>query len=231
MRVLALDTAMAQVAVALWEGDPGTDGRVLAARATPMERGQAEALLPMVADVMADAGADFASLDRIAATRGPGAFTGIRIGLAAARGLGLAANVPVVGIATTAAIAANVPAGDRAGRALLIALDTKRGDFYAAAALPDGAPGAPAVVAPDGLAALVGGGGDVICAGDGAAAAVDILCKDGRAAAVATAPPVPDAAVVARLAAAVHVGEAADAPEPLYLRPPAVNLPGVGRIG
>ena len=72
-----------------------------------MERGQSEAIAPMLRDAMAEAGLDFNRIDRIAVTLGPGTFTGIRIGLACAKGLALALGIPLVGIDTLRAIAAN----------------------------------------------------------------------------------------------------------------------------
>lgn len=74
------------------------DNQVLALQAEAMQRGQDARLMPLVLETMATAGVDFPTLDRIAATTGPGSFTGIRIGLAAARGIGLAAGKPVIGI-------------------------------------------------------------------------------------------------------------------------------------
>ena len=99
LRILALDAATTACSAALW-----VDGKIVARRFQAMNRGQAEALLPMVAEVLAEA--QMTKPDLIAVTVGPGAFTGIRIGLAAARGLGLAWNIPVAGISTTLALAA-----------------------------------------------------------------------------------------------------------------------------
>src|SRR5437016_3181046 len=71
-----------------------------------MKRGHAEALMPLLARVMKQSGIAFAALDRVAATTGPGSFTGLRVGLSAARGIALAASKPVVGITTLSAYAA-----------------------------------------------------------------------------------------------------------------------------
>ena len=76
MIVLAMDTSTSACSAALW-----ADGRILARRLSPMARGQSEALMPMVAEVMAEAGLDFKALDLLAVSVGPGAFTGLRIGL------------------------------------------------------------------------------------------------------------------------------------------------------
>ena len=93
MLILSLDTAGQACAVCVWR-----DGVVLAAREERMARGQDARLVPLLLEVMAAAGVAFPQLDRIAVTRGPGSFTGLRIGLATARGLGLAADKPVIGI-------------------------------------------------------------------------------------------------------------------------------------
>ena len=89
MRVLALDTALDACAAAVLD----TEGRdLLASETQPMSRGHAEALMPMVARVMDAARLEFSDIDRIAVTVGPGSFTGVRVGIAAARGIALAAG-------------------------------------------------------------------------------------------------------------------------------------------
>jgi tRNA threonylcarbamoyladenosine biosynthesis protein TsaB len=103
MRVLAIDTALAVCAVAVLDTErPGMSAR----ESVPMVRGHAEALMAMIARVMDVANLDFAELDRIAVTTGPGSFTGLRVGIAAARGIALAASKPSVGLSTLAAYAA-----------------------------------------------------------------------------------------------------------------------------
>jgi tRNA threonylcarbamoyladenosine biosynthesis protein TsaB len=109
MRVLALDTALGATAVALYDA---AEDRVLAEESQMMERGQAEALMPMVKRVMAGVSGGFAAVDRYAVTIGPGSFTGLRIGIAAARAFGLAHKKPVVGVSTLAAYAAPILSGD-----------------------------------------------------------------------------------------------------------------------
>ena len=103
MKILAVDTALAACSAAIFDSG---GGRNLAKKLEPMVTGHAERLAPMVREVMADANEDLASLDRIAATVGPGTFTGLRIGLSFARGLALALGKPVVGISTLKALAA-----------------------------------------------------------------------------------------------------------------------------
>lgn len=124
MKLLALDTSMAACSVAVTDTAHDIP---LASAFVPMERGHAEALAPMIAAAMKEAGLSFGELDRIAVTIGPGAFTGVRIGLAMARGLGLALNIPVVGLDSLTAIAANEPEAERT----LVAVDARNDEVYA----------------------------------------------------------------------------------------------------
>jgi tRNA threonylcarbamoyl adenosine modification protein YeaZ len=100
MRVLAIDTALAACAAAVL----GTGHGIVASESLPMPRGHAEALLPLIARVMKQSETNFRDL--IAVTIGPGSFTGVRVGLAAARGFGVATGVPVVGVSTLSVYAA-----------------------------------------------------------------------------------------------------------------------------
>ena len=105
MLILAIDTALDACAAVVLDTDKN---KVIALESQAMKRGHAEALMPLVARVMKESGIAFAALDRIAATTGPGSFTGLRVGLSAARGIGLAAAKPVVGVTTLTAYAAPV---------------------------------------------------------------------------------------------------------------------------
>src|SRR6202049_2571874 len=102
MRILAIDTALEACAAGVIE----MPDRVLAQESLAMARGHAEALMPLLARVMDQAGIGFDALDRIAVTVGPGSFTGLRVGIAAARGIALATGKPAVGVSTLAALAA-----------------------------------------------------------------------------------------------------------------------------
>ena len=109
MRVLAIDTALEACSAAVLDTERAA---VVRARIAAMERGHAEALMPLIARVMDRAELDFPPLDRIAVTTGPGSFTGLRVGIAAARGIALAAGKPAVGLSTLAAFAAPFIAAD-----------------------------------------------------------------------------------------------------------------------
>jgi tRNA threonylcarbamoyladenosine biosynthesis protein TsaB len=105
MLILAIDTALDACAAAVLDTETG---QLIAQESQAMKRGHAEALMPLIGRVIAASGAAFASLGRIAVTTGPGSFTGLRVGLSAARGIALAANIPVVGVTTLAAYAAPI---------------------------------------------------------------------------------------------------------------------------
>lgn len=226
MKLLAFDTATTGCSVALF-----LDGRMAAHRAAAMARGQSEALMPMIAEVLAEGGCSYGDLDALAVTVGPGAFTGLRIGLSAARGLALALAVPCAGVTTLEAVARAIPETARAGGRVLVALDSKRADLYVQ--MFDGALAPltePAALMADGLAALAAGG-PLIVAGDAAARAIEALAGAGIAARAADAPGVPDAIMVGEIALARALPPVGQAPGPIYLRPPdAVRPKDGGRL-
>jgi tRNA threonylcarbamoyladenosine biosynthesis protein TsaB len=226
MKLLALDTASSACSVALQ-----AEGSLIAARRAEMERGHAEALVPMVDAVMAEAAqvcpAGFGDLDCIAVTVGPGAFTGVRIGLAAAGGMAAAAGLPLVGLTTLEVVAAAEPAG---GLPLLVALNSKRSDVYVQLFGADGAPskGAQALM-PDAIPDMVPDG-PVALTGDGAAPVQAALKTAGCDVRRLSGSGCPDAAVLARLAEERYGGglplpPVGVLPPPIYLRAPDVTLP------
>lgn len=220
MLILALDTAMAACSVAVWR-----DGTTLAARREEMARGQAEALVPMIRDVMAEAGVAWAELDRVAVTIGPGSFTGLRVGLATARALTVAAGTPVVGVTTTEALAAAVNPALRAGRRVLAAVDSKRDDLFLQWFDADLAPlGPPCSAEPQAVRAQLAEGPAVIV-GD-AAELLAPLPETVVAVAPDGATVTPDPSVVAALAAVRLLP--AEPPQALYIRPPDAALPSGG---
>lgn len=215
MKVLALDSATSACSVALWQ-----DGDLLAHRFAEMARGQSEVLVPMVAEVMAQAEAGFDQVDLLAVTVGPGAFTGIRIGLSTARALALAAGKPLAGIATPEAVAAAVPPAERQGRTVLVVLDSRREEIWVQAFSPALEPlGEIAALTPLQVAAL--DLGPVVLAGD----ASDLVAPLMPAVTLASSRGAPDAAQVAALAARRWADGSALPPEPLYLRPADVTMP------
>src|ERR1700730_12110435 len=119
MRILAIDTALEACSAAVFDTD---GGRMLASESLTMARGHAEALMTLVARVMDKAEVEFSELDRIAVTVGPGSFTGLRVGISAARGIALVSGKPAVGLSTLAAHAAPHMSGGET-RTVVVAID------------------------------------------------------------------------------------------------------------
>jgi len=216
MRVLALDTALAACSAAF-----AVDGQLRGHRHVELGTGHAERLMPMVEAARHDAGLEYRELDLIAVTFGPGTFTGVRIGLAAARALALPHATPIAGVGTLQAIAW----GAEPGTPLLVAIDARRGQFYVQAftAALDAA-GPPRLESADEIVAHGAGDADGLrLAGSGG----PFLSARLGGASLADAADEPDAAVIAgraeTLAATARPGEP---PAPLYLRAPDARLPG-----
>ena len=140
MNVLAFDTCFSAVSVAVrWQGAGGE--RLLREAYEERSAGHAERLFPMIAEVMDGAGLPFAAIDRIAVTLGPGTFTGVRVGISAARALALALGKPVVGITSLAAMACRAEEllGERlGGRQLVVAVDAQARHRSTSRASPPG---------------------------------------------------------------------------------------------
>jgi tRNA threonylcarbamoyladenosine biosynthesis protein TsaB len=206
--VLALDTCLASCSVAVLDGERG-----LAHASEVMARGHQERLAPMAQAVMAQAGLDFSALERIGVTVGPGSFTGLRVGIAFAKGLASALAIPAVGIGTLEALAAETP-----GLALA-AIDARRGQVYAQAFEDGRALTAPEALPLETAAARLAGiamGRPLTLVGSGAPLLADmvpharVVLREGA-----------DARVVARLAARCDPAPLT----PLYLRTPDAKLP------
>ena len=217
MKILAVDTALAACSAAVYDAKMQS---VLAAAFQPMATGQAEAIGFMVRGVMENSGIAFSSLDRIAATVGPGTFTGLRIGLAFTRGLKLALGVPIIGITTLKAIAANVPSNSRA-RPIAVLIDARRGNVYSqlfsANLDPLNEPMAHSLAEaagrlPKNECWIIGSGADLLTS-----------TGEHRNFTRSQASDLPHASVVAALAAREVASDIP--PAPLYLRPPAASLP------
>ena len=211
MIILALDTCVDACSVALW-----SDGQTLASLNEPMARGHQERLAPMVAEALAAAGLKPAALDRIAVTTGPGSFTGLRVGLAFAKGMALALDRPCIGVGTLEALALGQDAAFVAA-----CLDARRGRVYLQAFVDGRAVMAPDILDIDEAAARLAElwtGGPARIVGSGAPLVSGVL-----ASASIDAAAVPEPAVLARLASARTPGPM---PRPLYLRAPDAKLPG-----
>lgn len=209
MLCLGLDTCLSACSVAVLDGE-----RVLAHRSEPMARGHQERLAPLAQAVMADAGLPFDRLQRIGATVGPGSFTGLRVGVAFAKGLASALGVPAVGVGSLEALATE------AQGLVASVIDARRDQVYLQVFDEGHALMAPDV-APLGVAAArlaeLGMGRMLTLVGSGAplladtAPGADVMTPEGC-----------DARAVARLAS-----RRSPAPiRPLYLRAPDAKLPG-----
>ncbi len=217
MKILAVDTALAACSAAVYDAEMQ---KVLAAAFQPMVTGQAEAIGPMVRGVMENSGMAFSSIDRIAATIGPGSFTGLRIGLAFARGLKLALGLPMVGMTTLKAVAANITSNHLA-LPIVALIDARRGNVYSQAFSakldPLNEPLAhsleeAAARLPKNECWIIGSGAGLL-AGTG----------EHRNLTRSHASDLPHASVVAALAAGEVASEIP--PAPLYLRPPGASRP------
>ena len=213
MLVLALDSAGSACSAAVLR-----DGVVVARRRALMARGQSEVLVPMVGEVMAEAGFTFDHLDLLAASVGPGAFTGIRIGLATARALALAAAKPLAGIRTTDAIAAATDPDQRQGRLVMVVMESRRAELWVQC-YDDTLTALGPIRALTPQQAAEAATGAVLLAGDGAGLVAPLLPQ----AMLAPDCDHVDAVQVARLAVQGWP-DAVLPPEPLYLRDADVTL-------
>jgi tRNA threonylcarbamoyladenosine biosynthesis protein TsaB len=214
MRLLALDTALAACSAAVLDT---ADGGIVASESLAMTRGHAEALMPLLARVMQTSGLAFRDLDRIVVTTGPGSFTGMRVGIAAARGFGVATKVPVVGVTTLSAYAAPyLGADDRSP--VIVVIDARHSHVYLQAFAPGGrtliapriAPLSEAVrAASEASSHIVGSAAQLVATGL-APTAPRPMTVDARDA--------PDIAWIAQMGAVAPDSQAP--PKPQYLRAP-----------
>lgn len=219
MRVMVIDTALGLCTAGVFE--VGAEVRPLGVRSEAMAKGHQERLGGLARDAAADAGG-LDGVERIGVTVGPGSFTGLRVGLAFAQGLGAALGRPVVGVSTLDALAASVEAADVAAL-----IDARRGQVYARL-WRDGRPErSPAAISLDEARAVVSTlRPGAVLAGSGALLVADAAPE---ATVVDLAGPAPGA--LARLTASAD--PAAAPPAPLYLRAPDATppsrLPGQAR--
>ena len=202
MILLVIDTTLASCSAAVWQ-----DGRILASERMLMERGHAEAIAPMVAQVMAVARLPYSALSAIAVTTGPGTFTGIRIGLALAKGLAIASKARLIGLTSLQATAA--PLFGRGQDIVVCHAAGASGQCYVQRFTSDGAAASPCdLLRPEDVtvpaqAMLVGTG------------AMSITSEAQRN----LAQDLPDAASFAAYAATLPLLDAQDL-QPFYVRPP-----------
>lgn len=213
VRILAIDTALDACAacVATDESDD-----LLGEESLRLERGHAEELLPLIERVMAGVEGGFESLARVAVTVGPGSYTGLRVGLSAARAIGLATGVPVVGVTTLSALLA--PQLALNGDALTAAaIDARHGSVYLQAmSISAGVAVPPSRVSLDQAVALLGGRKAVLVGSGAPALAAAAKARRLETEIADTGPP-----QIAWVASLGLVADPAQAlPRPLYLRGP-----------
>ena len=232
MILLAFDTAQGALSAALFDagrtGEPVLLSRFFEARA----RGHAEKLLPVLEEVLAETGLGFADLDALAVTVGPGTFTGLRVGLAAARGIALARKLPCVGVTTLEAVAE--PVALRHNELIAASFDARRDEVYFQIFNENhGVVTDPALQVLENAAknaAQHGAAAKLYLAGTGAPLLAEKLLPLGIEALPVEMPPQPDARSVGRIAIRRIREQGLDAfrvpPAPLYIRAPDAKLPG-----
>ena len=217
MKILAIDTSLGACSACLFDS---ASGEMLARETVWLDRGHDQALVPLIDRVVAQGGGRSA-VERVAVTVGPGSFTGIRVGISAARAIGLATGAPVVGVSTLSAYVAPLMIEWRDG-VVAGAIDARHGRAYVAA-FASGSPIIPPKVMTPREAARAMGSGPLRLAGTGAAALAIEAWSMGFAAEVVSDAAAPDIAFVARLGAAADPTSAP--PRPLYLKAPDVKTP------
>ena len=212
---------MSSCSVTVWQNH-----KILAREQKFLDRGHAELLVPLIEVALDSAKFCYQDLDLLAVTTGPGAFTGIRIALATARGLALACKLPLIGITNFEALAHAIPKSERAGCKVLILLETKRSDFYIClydenlSVLVE-----PSIIEGAELALLVEEG-TLLIAGDAMDRAWPFLQSPNLQVIKSNSKMYVDPAIVAELADGImNCGAVVDKPLPFYLKPPDVNVP------
>jgi len=210
--VLALDTALAACSACLFDA---RRDKVVASESVMLGRGHAEALLPMLERVIAKLDGGWEGVARIGVVVGPGSFTGLRVGIAAARAAALATGRPAVGISTLAALAAPLVATSD-GIPIAAAIDARHGNLYFQLFSAEGRPvGEPAALSLDEAAARIGRD-PVHLVGNGSLALQAALLRAGGIARSSVPDAVPDIVSVAKLAVDAHPRRSP--PDPLYIK-------------
>lgn len=227
VKLLVIDTALGACTVGVFEDD-----RALAARSEPMAKGHSERIGGFVRDVMIRSGIGFDRLDRIGVTVGPGSFTGLRVGLAFAQGLGEALDRPVIGLSTLQALAATRSSAD--GGPLAAAIDARRGQVYLQAFSGDQPLGSPEALAVDDAIEVLAALGCRTIVGSGAAVLAERRHQRSMEAILDTRPSITDPSATALARLTRQADPAGSPPRPLYLRAPdatpPTRLPGQARV-
>ena len=214
MRVLAIDTALAACSAAVLDTEQDD---LAASESLPMTRGHAEALMPLVARVMDRSRVAFDALDRVVVTTGPGSFTGMRVGIAAARGIALALKKPAVGLSTLSAFAGPYLTEDETVPVVAV-IDARHGHVY----LQVFGSGGRSVMGPrlaplrDAIRAAAGAPARIV--GSAAQSIAEALGTTDAMPVIVDARGAPDIAWVARMGSTLPADQSPPAPQ--YLRAP-----------
>ena len=229
MLILGMDTAITSCSVAIWN-----DKSLVSHRSEKMVRGQAESLVPMIVEVLNETELKMNNFNLIAVTTGPGAFTGIRIGLATARAMSVAVNIPCIGLTTTEVIAHGVDESERKDGALVVAIESKRADIYVQAFQCSLKPMCdPRAINPSMLGEwLENAPTPITIVGDAKERATEELVKRGFKNINVGLDDVPKASTLVKMAfQRWNPRVSLAAPSPLYLRQPDAKLPKLeGRL-
>jgi tRNA threonylcarbamoyladenosine biosynthesis protein TsaB len=215
MKILAFDTAADRCDACVF--DSGS-GKVLGVGHLALGKGHAEYLMGVIAEALENARADWPDIGAVAVTVGPGSFTGVRVGISAARGFALALSVQAIGITTLEGLAAEAVIA-KPEKPVLAVIDARRGEVYAQFFSAGGLAESEAFVStPDNLAAMIGSS-DIVLAGSGGRL---IAAAGGSGIRVFSAKSSPGVETVARLAA--EKKPPYQKPAPLYLRAPDAKV-------
>lgn len=229
LNVLAIDTSLGACSVAMACERGGTWD--LTTRFEAMPRGHSERLMPMIREVVDEAGIELAGLRLICVTVGPGTFTGVRIGLAAAKGLALATQADLVGESSLALIAAGylrANEADYSQRDVMVAVDARRNQIYFQSFANNGiAIADPVVLAPEDAASGLGEGTLVV--GSGASMVAEAAICTGKVVTIAGENLQPDARDLVKLG--LRAPRISGTISPLYLRPPDAKPQTRSRLG
>lgn len=227
MIILAIDSAMSGCSACIYSYIKGQEQRTLLAnKRLNISRGQAEYLMPIIEEVIDQANVSYDDLDLVAVTNGPGAFTGMRIAIATAKSIGLAANKPVIGISTFSAVLETYFLSQKKvinpPQYYMVILDTKRKDYYvqlydANTKQPSGNAG---VLQRDEILSIIYSK-DCMLIGDVATVFVNENGLDKQHFDI----DMPDAQAIARLAVNIDKKHGvSDRCEPVYLRAPEIGV-------
>lgn len=227
LNTLAFDTCFNACSVALSLQVDQNDAIVFH-RFEAMQTGQAERLLPMIQEVMGEAGLSLADIDQLAVTTGPGTFTGTRIGVAAAKGLALVSHATVVGLSSLALIARQAATLNTQHRDIFVVVDMRRDEVYAQVFSADGLQekSAPALMTIS-QARMLGDRHEAIYIGSGAPF-FEALSQTATSGSQDASDFWPDARYAVQIVS--HTRQTENVIRPLYLRPPDAKASAQPRL-